>query len=113
MRVNITIHGLIHLAHTKNEINRKRRRFYAALKNEKSHIHPVDAAIGYAAAQRETKELTPDFSAIRKLIGAEVHWGLSGGICCIKYQGKTYNAKQFKAMSDDYMVEAKLLGFGS
>ena len=83
MRVNITLLGLIHLAHTKNEINRKRRRFYSALSGDKTHISAAEALTGYHNAKEENKLLTPDFSKIRRLIGAKIHWGLSGGICCI------------------------------
>lgn len=127
MRVNITLPGLIHLAHTKNELNRRRRRFYNLMdfghdnymrlaRGQKGLglciVSQKEAIKGYEKAKQDMKDLTSDMRQIRQLLGAKIIWGWSGNITHILYQEKCIPASKFEAMSKDYMAEAILLGFG-
>jgi hypothetical protein len=122
------LYYLAHLVSTKNNINRRRRRFWHLMPKTKwigqdankqwmtvTYASPRpyaegEAALGYANAKAEMKAMTPHMCEVRKEIGARTIWDSSGNIWAIKHEGKTYRAAEIEQMADWYLVEQAHLG---
>lgn len=120
------IQRLIYLCHIKNELNRKRRRFYYYMNhydqrmwnpdtNEyvindvpKKHISLWHAKRGYRKAQRDMKAMTKEMRAMRLDMGARLEWGESGNITAVLYQGRRVPAKSFNMHYEAELFELEM-----
>ena len=123
------------LAQKKNDINRRRRRFYSLIERKTKYLgrdargepmiakHPRHksytkrAAIkGYRQAQADMKAMTKEMREVRKLAGARLHWGDSGNIQAIvvngegPYRDHCIYPKQWQRLIDLYNADKILLG---
>lgn len=109
----MTINRLIHLAHRKNEINKRRRRFYNHYSNGQRKFKLNDQAFylnGYVKAKVDMKAMTPIMREIRKELNVKFQWDDSGRIWSLTYEGATIHFKEFKKFSDDYLADRIILG---
>lgn len=109
--MNYSLYYLAHLVCIKNELNRKRRRFYTLMSEPRWRTrgkgpdreayqekrHPAytkeRAKLGYEMAKLQMKAMTRLIREVRLNLGARLMWGDSGNIQAIKHEGKTYNAR--------------------
>jgi len=111
-----------HLVYTKNEINRRRFRFYAAWKGRSAyvdgkyshrfptHLNQLEGELGYKKAQMDMKAMTPNMRQQRKDLNARFVWGDSGNILAIELDGKRYNSKEIYHLHEAYLADEILLG---
>jgi len=131
------MNGLFYLAHlvqTKNDLNRKRRRFWnlAFVKrrfywevprtsNSGSRIACKEVKLpkaytyesakqGYKQAKLEMKEMTQQMREVRKEIGARFHWDANGAINSIELDNKRYYKQEITRLAECYLADAILLG---
>lgn len=116
------IERLIHLAQRKNDLNRRRHRFYyywtqasprmGAYRKCKTpgHIGEAEAIAGYRKAQADMKAMTPTMRELRTEIGAKFEWDDRGAIFAVIYQDVRIKEKDFKAISNLYLAERYILG---
>ena len=123
------INQLVYMVELKNDINRKRRRFYywggdrkrsarSTITNKwyvyqpksLNHIGKTSAWKGYMAAQTEGKKFMPQLRAACKELGVKLRWGDSGNIQAIYYNGETIEAHKFGRYIINFYTEAFLLG---
>jgi hypothetical protein len=114
-----------HLVYLKNELNRKRRRFYyywsdcswhrehtivGGAKWHKGFMTKKQAWDGYKKAQSDMKSMTAHMRQIRKEIGASLIWGDSGNIIAIELDNKQYAKNQIQRLHECYIADSILLG---
>lgn len=116
------ISRLVHLVHRKNDLNRKRRRFYyymhfnsryrfePTMIRQEKHISESAAKIGYQKAQTDMKAMTPIMREMRKEIGATFEWSDGGHILAVIYEGARIYHGEFKNISNNYLADRILLG---
>lgn len=112
---------LFYLAHIKNAVNKKRRRFYMYrlhyhrnyyMKPTKT-ITEAYALKMYEAAKVENKSYTKEFTALRRQLNVKSIWSDSGGCnYLILEDGQKIHCKDFKKGHDDYIAETYLLRDG-
>ncbi len=120
------IQRLIYLCQIKNDLNRKRRRFYyymshydrrvwnsdtneyISIEAPVKHITLWHAKRGYRKAQRDMKAMTKEMRAMRLDMGARIIWGESGNIIAIEYQGGRLHAGLFKRYYEAEVFEMSL-----
>lgn len=91
-RMNSALQYLCHLVHKKNDINRRRRRFYCIANPRYEYrdkpIHSAftieSAKIGYEKAKSDMKALTQEMRQVRMMAGARLGWGSGGQINYIR-----------------------------
>lgn len=102
------------LAYQKNELNKRRRRFYNYWVGniEPSPYTAQQAEAGYRQAQEDMKKLTPIMKIIMKETNAVICWNSSGGINHVldKNTGTYHHNKTFKKYYDDEVADKILLG---
>lgn len=115
--MNYGIELLCHLVQTKNDINRKRRRFYAMIRSNtygESNPHKsytVDSAReGYIKAKAEMRAMTPAIKLACKEINAHLVWSDHGAIDCIDIGNLTLRPWQIKEYAELYQADEILLG---
>ena len=115
----MNLQRLIYLAHVKNELNRKRRRFYYIWSYLAGHSYQADknkvrkhksftvnsARKGYKDAQSKMKEMTQEMRRMRKEVGARFIWNDGGLISAIEFDGRRISQKHFKKFHDAEMFE--------
>lgn len=120
------IQRLLYLCHIKNDLNRKRRRFYyymnhydrrvwnsdtheyVSIEVPQKHISVWHAKRGYRKAQREMKAMTKEMRAMRIEMGARIIWGESGNIIAVEYQEHRVPASLFKSYYEAEVFEMEL-----
>ncbi len=120
-----SVEKLVFLVNMKNDLNRKRRRFYyykrrdPIYKDRKpSHISSQEGEDGYQLAKREMKAMTAEIRALRMELGARFVWDDNGRVAAIRFKAnskidmKGIYARDFKRWVDAYLVEGILLGGG-
>ena len=102
------IQRLLYLCHVKNDLNRKRRRFYyymyegapqykaAEHMKKTKHISVKEAMIGYSKAQQDMKAMTKEMRAMRIEMGVRIVWGDSGNIHHVVFQGGRIMSPAFR-----------------
>ena len=127
--MNYGIQYLCHLVQTKNDLNRKRRRFYSILNvrtkylgqdaNGKAMIAEYAmhmaytremAEAGYRQAQADMKAMTPEMRVARKEINARFVWSDHGAISHIECGEQKYYPEQIARLAELYKADAILLG---
>ena len=103
---------LIYLCHTKNELNRKRRRFYYLMGDKNSPISKKQAEEGYRSAQSAMKAMTQEMRAMRVEMGVEFVWNDGGLISAIKFNGGRLCQTKFKQYYESEVFEMELFGRG-
>lgn len=121
---------LAHLVLTKNELNRRRRRFYSLINvrtkwigydaNHKPMIaeyarHPAytaeEASQGYNKACADMRAMTAHMRDVRKALGAKFKWAYAGWhVERIEMEGKRYNLDEIRELAKHYVVDSILLG---
>src|SRR6185369_13095963 len=105
------IERLVHIVLRKNDLNRRRRRFYYhRYVSKNSHITQTDAIAGYRKAQQDMKAMTPTMRILRKEIEAKFVWDDRGAIHAVIYQGVRIEEREFKRISNEYLADRILLG---
>lgn len=102
---------LIYLIHKKNDVNRKRRRFYR-LMNQKylSYREQAEYMVGYCKAQDEMKAMTPAIRELKRELGARIEWNAGGMQRSVRIGDKTIHYSSFQRISDMYETDCILLG---
>ena len=128
--MNYGIQRLCHLVQVKNDLNRKRRRFYEIAhprstrlpgrgpryEYKDGQIHfaysKMEAIKGYEQTKLQMKAMTAEMRTLRKDIGAELRWTDGGAISHIFYQGDHIKAGSdfFNQMIELYHADGILLG---
>jgi len=129
--MNYALQRLAHLVQIKNELNRKRRRFYYIAnprnhtklqhassgpwyKHAKAQIHyaysKMEAIAGYENAKRKMKAMTPLMREVRLSTGARLCWTDGGSICAIDCGDKRYHLGEIARMAELYEADRILLG---
>ena len=110
--MNNSLQRLIYLCHLKNELNRRRRRFYYHTYNgQSSFMSEYEARRGYRKAQSDMKQLTPEIRKICKELGAKLEWNVGGLICRIHVAGERFiHHKKFKQYYDSELFEMEVFG---
>ena len=106
------INELIVMVQKKNDLNRKRRRFYYLKTNIKA-TSPEDRQMyeeGYWQAQKAMRAMTASMREARTQIDANFYWDSSGMIEAIKYQGERIEHRDYKRYIDAHYIETILLG---
>lgn len=131
---------MMHLIQTKNDLNRKRRRFYSIMsgrrdyvrihpedkkyKKEKDygwghmmtviHSHPAysksDGKRGYEKTKQEMKAMTKLMREVRKELEAQYHWDNRGAIHSVSYRGVRYYEQDIARLAKHYRAEQILMG---
>ena len=129
--MNYALQHLAHLVQVKNELNRKRRRFYCINNNFKR----IDVSVTttpsyrweykyvkhkaftrtfakkqYKLAQKQMKEMTAKMKELKKHCGAKLVWGGSGNIKAIRVGDDWYELKDIARQAELYTVDRILLG---
>ena len=99
----------LHLCHQKNELNRRRRRFWYQIWYGSYHDQ-YEARRGYRKAKADMKAMTPEMRALRKALEVEILWGKSGNIKAIRDIGQNWYvyAKNFKSYSELWLADEAL-----
>lgn len=125
----MSLQKLIYLCHKKNELNRKRRRFYNVMsgnigvltpcpserfaaywrKRETNHISKAEAKAGYEKAKRDMKAMTPEMRQLRIDLDVQIIWGTGGQIVSVHRGSQRIPAKDFKKYHDDEVFEQVVL----
>jgi hypothetical protein len=118
---------LLALCHVKNELNKRRRRFWyyanpkpiwdrepwsdepCYVKPKRKHISIKEAKIGYRKAQREMKQMTTEMRALREQCGAKFIWNDNGAIEAVRWSDRTVTYKHFKKYHEMEMFEVTML----
>ena len=98
--MNASIQTLISLCFEKNDINRRRRRFYYCMSYESTRPNPLtkqEAKVGYEKAKRDMKSMTKNMSKLRRSLSATLIWGAGGQINVVKVNDLHINKNQFKS----------------
>ena len=122
------MNGLFYLAHlvqTKNNLNRKRRRFWnlaftrqrfstfsaswIEVKLPKAFTYKM-AEQGYKLAKVEMKDMTKHMRATREEIDARFEWTCGSAISAILLDGKRYSEKEIAKLAECYLADKILLG---
>lgn len=115
----MNLQRLIYLCHLKNELNRKRRRFYYIWSYLAGHSYRADqnevrkhksfsktsAWKGYKQAQSDMKAMTHEMRVMRKEVGARFIWNDGGLIEAIEFDGRRVSQKHFKKFHDSEVFE--------
>jgi hypothetical protein len=116
------LYYLAYLVQTKNDLNRKRRRFYVlkqrkcswAYNNSRKKPHKSFpfwyAEKMYTQSQDEMKAMTPEMRRVRVEIRAKFVWGSGGEIQYIKLDNKCYYPNDIRRLADCYLADEVLLG---
>ena len=124
------LYYLAHLVQTKNDLNRRRRRFYAIANGlmhrawrgrscpDSSGVHYKPhksfprkyAQAMYKQTKEEMKAMTAHMRATRTEIKAEFEWTNHGAIHSIKLDNKRYLAKEIARLAECYLADKILLG---
>lgn len=122
---NISVQHLLALCHQKNELNRRRRRFYNLMsfgyrnatrlaRGEKGlgvcHIDSPSARKGYEQAKADMKAMTANMRSIRETMRAKFVWSDHGAISACIVDGRVINHKDFKKHYEAEMFETTVLG---
>lgn len=119
-----SLQRLIYLCQIKNDLNRKRRRFYyylrAGLERRrvgfenrpvKKHIDVAFATKGYRQAQKDMKAMTQEMRKMRIDCGVRFIWNDGGLIEAIQTGGgKRLSQKMFKKYYEAEIFEMELFG---
>jgi hypothetical protein len=129
--MNYALQHLAHLVQVKNDLNRKRRRFYyianprdhikleytssgPCYRHTKGQVHyaysKMEAIEGYENAKREMKAMTPLMREVRLSTGARLCWTDGGSICAIECGDEKYYLPEIARMADLYKADHILLG---
>jgi len=128
--MNYGIQYLCYLVQTKNDLNRKRRRFYSILnvrtkylgQDANGKVMIADYAMhmaytreiaeaGYVQAQAAMKAMTPEIRKARKEINARFRWAFGGWyVKNIKCGEQTFDALDIAKLAELYKADAILLG---
>jgi len=134
--MNYGIQYVCYLVHKKNELNRKRRRFYSIINPRKRYVReppsihfaygvcvevktkrkrrvPITKAYAkkmYRATQREMKAMTAEMRRARKEINARYVWSDHGAIKWIETDEQNYMPDLIARLSDMWEADAILLG---
>lgn len=114
---NVSAQHLLALCHMKNELNRRRRRFYGIAHPRyprKASDVPVDvkayALAGYNQAKKDMKSMTQDMRSIRVAMNAKFIWSDHGSISACVVEGRIISHKDFKKYYEAEMFETTVLG---
>jgi hypothetical protein len=119
---------LAYLVHTKNNLNRKRRRFSAIMNNRTGHEYDFKnnlfkrgryirhksftkkfAVQMYKQCKRDMKAMTKEMRTIRTEIGARFAWSDHGAISWIVLENKKYLPKEIERLAECYLADEILL----
>ena len=115
----MSLQRLIYLCHLKNELNRKRRRFYYIWSYLAGHSYQADktkhrshksftiksARAGYVKARENMKAMTAEMRRMRVEVGARFVWNDGGLISAIEFDGRRISQKHFKKFHDAEVFE--------
>jgi len=111
----MNINELIMLVQKKNDLNRRRRRFYYRMSEEyiksqyPTHKQKAFHLNGYIKAQNDMKAMTKMMRKARTEIDAKFVWNDGGMISDVIYQEKYINHSEYKRYVDAHCVETILL----
>ena len=124
--MNYVLQHLAHLVQIKNELNRKRRRFYHLYHDEirctkaggaiyykrkthKSFSYKYARAM-YNKTKQEMKSMTQEMRETRKLIDASLVWSSWGEILAIRHGDHWYRRLEIEFLAEQYKADKILLG---
>lgn len=120
------IQRLLYLCQVKNDLNRKRRRFYHYMNHDvhfgsvngeykyytgdapEKHITRWHARRGYRKAQRDMKSMTKEMRQMRLDMGVRLIWTDHGAIGAVEFQGARIEAKDFKRYYEAEVFEMEM-----
>ena len=125
----MSLQRLIYLCHVKNELNRKRRRFYNVMsgnigkltpcpptnfalywrERKTNHISKAEATEGYEIAKRDMKAMTYEMRQLRIALNVYIAWGTGGQITAVHNGSQPIPAKEFEKHHDDEVFETVVL----
>jgi len=123
--MNYGIQYLAHLVQIKNDLNRKRRRFYhlanPSARNDRQRQYGTRslphksfsreyAKEMYKLAKLEMKAMTPEMRRARKEINASLTWTSHGAIGYIIYNDQRYTMREVARFAELWRADAILLG---
>lgn len=114
----MNLQRLIYLCYLKNELNRKRRRFYYIWSDLAGHAYRAkqgvrkhksftvkSARAGYIEAQSAMKAMTAEMRQMRVEVGARFIWNDGGLIEAIEFDGRRMSQKLFKRFYESEVFE--------
>jgi hypothetical protein len=131
---------LMHLVQMKNDLNRKRRRFYHIWRGTQSYVrlhqedkryrkekdygygqhmcieshHPafskMEGKRGYEKAKKDMKAMTKHMREVRLAVGATYCWDDRGAIRHVLHEGKYYSETEIALLALKYRAENILMG---
>lgn len=134
--MNDSLYYLGYLVHVKNELNRKRRRFYN-IANERKTIYKkrtagtpnhytmefvktvhvkhksytkAHAQAMYKQTKEEMKAMTAEMRRVRKLLGADLIWTNHGAIDRIEIGKQIFNKEAIERLAQCHHADSILLG---
>lgn len=131
---------LMHLVQTKNDLNRRRRRFYHIMRGRVEHVkldkedrrynpkkdygygmwystkhsHPayshIEGKRGYEKAKRDMKAMTKHMREVRTALGVKFNWDSRGAIHSVRYEGKIIREEAINVYATIHRANNVLLG---
>jgi hypothetical protein len=127
--MNYGIQYVCWLVHKKNELNRKRRRFYHILNSRQKYVEGYDGVLRpvwkkrrrvpitkayarkmYKVTKEEMKAMTAEMRKARKEINAQYIWSSWGAIKRVEVGDEVYAPDLIARMSDMWEADSILLG---
>lgn len=126
MSTQSTLQYLLALCHKKNELNRKRRRFYNLANPRARHYSERNRHVeqskqpqylpGYEQAKKDMRAMTAEMRQLRKILSVEFRWTHSGSIRSVNQLGESgyittaYSSREFKEAYESEIFEQHVLG---
>ena len=116
--MNYALCHLAYMALQKNELNRKRRRFYGLLnpryeyKDRPNHksFSKTFCKESYQKARKEMKAMTATIRELREACGARFNWDANWRVKGMWVGKAHYSLAEMQQMADVYVAESKLFG---
>ena len=107
MSPEYTLNHLCHLIHSKNEVNKRRRKWRnrAYKLAEREHEYAMEK---YEIAKHIGKKRMPRIKKIYKKIGAKLQWDNSGYVRTIICDGRVYCRNEIAIIAEQYRANKAL-----
>lgn len=109
----MSLYQLIYLVEKKNEVNRRRRRFWHRIQDARKSGDKLAVAFavnGYLEARKEKRSMTRPISNIRRELKAKIVWNAGGMMTHVLYEGQRIHYKEFKKYAQHFIADQVILG---
>ena len=107
--MNNSLQRLIYLAYKKNQLNKRRTRFYYHLNfGKRTHITKKDAAYHYRLVVKEMKALTPEMRQLRQRLDAKLIWDDNWHIRGVLHDTVLISEDKFRSFYDSELFDMEV-----